>query len=136
MDRFKELQHQAFAECKIFEADMINTDEAFAKFGELIVRECINHINIERGNPYRNMEDTSNYGISACDESIDRIKNYFRPDSVLTVEEIAVLESNGWEIMNICSSEYVYAIIPDDYDGCHANGLRAVKRVVAGYLEK
>jgi hypothetical protein len=47
------------------------------KFAELIVRECIAQIEIEKGNPYRNMGDENRYGIGACVESIRRIKQHF-----------------------------------------------------------
>ena len=47
------------------------------KFAELIVRECVAQIEIEKGNPYRNMGDIDSYGISACVESIRRIKEHF-----------------------------------------------------------
>ena len=47
------------------------------KFAELIVQQCIDQIEIERGNPYRNMGDENKYGISACDQSISRIKQHF-----------------------------------------------------------
>lgn len=48
-----------------------------AKFAELIVKECISQIEIEKGNPYRNMGDENRYGIGACVESIRRIKQHF-----------------------------------------------------------
>jgi hypothetical protein len=47
------------------------------KFAELIVRECVAQIEIEKGNPYRNMGDENRYGIGACVESIRRIKEQF-----------------------------------------------------------
>ena len=47
------------------------------KFAELIVKECVAQIDIERGNPYRNIGDINEYGISACVESIRRIKEHF-----------------------------------------------------------
>jgi hypothetical protein len=47
------------------------------KFAELIVRECVAQIEIVSCNPYRNMGDTDEYGISACIESIRRIKEQF-----------------------------------------------------------
>jgi hypothetical protein len=46
-------------------------------FAELIVRECVDQIEIERGNPYRNLGDHHQYATSACDESIRRIKEHF-----------------------------------------------------------
>jgi hypothetical protein len=47
------------------------------KFAELIIKECIAQIEVERGNPYRNIGDVDANGISACDESIRRIKEHF-----------------------------------------------------------
>ena len=38
--RIRDLQIQAFAECKTFEDGNIRTDEVFEKFAQLIVREC------------------------------------------------------------------------------------------------
>ena len=40
-ERIRDLQIQAFAECKTFEGDKIRTDEVFERFAELIVRECM-----------------------------------------------------------------------------------------------
>jgi hypothetical protein len=51
--------------------------EGIEKFAELIVRECVAQIEIEKGNPYRNMGDENRYGIGACVESIRRIKQHF-----------------------------------------------------------
>lgn len=39
-ERIRDLQIQAFAECKTFEDGKIRTDEVFERFAELIVREC------------------------------------------------------------------------------------------------
>lgn len=39
-ERIRDLQIQAFAECKTFEDDKIRTDEVFERFAELIVRKC------------------------------------------------------------------------------------------------
>ena len=47
------------------------------KLAELIVKDCVAQIEIEKGNPYRNMGDENRYGIGACDESIRRIKEQF-----------------------------------------------------------
>ena len=41
-ERIRDLQIQAFAECKTFEDDKVRTDEVFERFAELIVRECAN----------------------------------------------------------------------------------------------
>lgn len=38
--KFRDLQIQAFAECKTFEDGQFRTDEVFERFAELIVREC------------------------------------------------------------------------------------------------
>ena len=51
--------------------------EFLEKFAELIIKECIAQIQIESCNPYRNVEDLDSYGISACDESIYKIKLHF-----------------------------------------------------------
>ena len=38
--RIRDLQIQAFAECKTFEDGKSRTDEVFERFAELIVQEC------------------------------------------------------------------------------------------------
>ena len=45
-EKIRDLQIQAFAECKTFEDDKVRTDEVFERFAELIVRECINEIHV------------------------------------------------------------------------------------------
>ncbi len=45
-ERIRDLQIQAFADCKAFEDDKVRTDEVFERFAELIVRECINEIHV------------------------------------------------------------------------------------------
>ena len=39
-ERIRDLQIQAFTECKTFEDDKVRTDDVFERFAELIVREC------------------------------------------------------------------------------------------------
>ena len=39
--KFRDLQIQAFAECKTFEDGQFRTDEVFERFAELIIRECM-----------------------------------------------------------------------------------------------
>ena len=41
-EKIRDLQIQAFAECKTFEGDKIRTDEVFERFAELLIRECAN----------------------------------------------------------------------------------------------
>lgn len=45
--RLRDLQIQAFAECKTFEDGQFRTDEVFQRFAELIVRECFKAAMIE-----------------------------------------------------------------------------------------
>lgn len=40
-ERIRDLQIQAFAECKTFEDDKVRTDEVFERFAELIVLACV-----------------------------------------------------------------------------------------------
>ena len=47
--RIRELQIQAFAECKTFEGSKIRTDEVFERFAELIVSQCIKEIEFQYG---------------------------------------------------------------------------------------
>jgi hypothetical protein len=39
-ERIRDLQIQAFAECKTFEDDKVRTDEVFERFAELLVLAC------------------------------------------------------------------------------------------------
>lgn len=39
--RIRDLQIQAFAECKTFEDGKSRTDEVFERFAELVVQECV-----------------------------------------------------------------------------------------------
>ena len=48
-ERIRDLQIQAFADCKAFEGDKIRTDEVFERFAELIVRECVKEIEFQYG---------------------------------------------------------------------------------------
>lgn len=41
-ERIRDLQIQAFAECKTFEGDKVRTDDVFERFAELLVEECRN----------------------------------------------------------------------------------------------
>ena len=85
-----ELAKQALVDC-IFESSQPSIQVAstggankveiplcfIGKFAELIINECLNEIRIECTNPYRNMEDSEEYGIIALKESIKRIKRRF-----------------------------------------------------------
>lgn len=48
--RLRDLQIQAFAECKTFEDGQFRTDEVFQRFAELIVRECLDIIRCDAKN--------------------------------------------------------------------------------------
>ena len=50
--KFRDLQIQAFAECKTFEDGQFRTDEVFERFAQLIVRECAKIIEDEAFNNY------------------------------------------------------------------------------------
>jgi len=62
-ERIRDLQIQAFAECKTFEDDKIRTDEVFERFAELIVKQCIRLCD--------------QVDIVGADECIDNIKEHF-----------------------------------------------------------
>lgn len=51
--KFRDLQIQAFSECKTFEDGQFQTDEVFERFAELIVRECAGLVNeqLQHNNP-------------------------------------------------------------------------------------
>jgi len=48
--KFRDLQIQAFAECKTFEDGQFRTDEVFERFAELIVKECLDIIRLDAKN--------------------------------------------------------------------------------------
>lgn len=48
-EKIRDLQIQAFAECKTFEDGKFKTDEVFERFAELIVRECVKEIEFQYG---------------------------------------------------------------------------------------
>lgn len=51
--RIRDLQIQAFAECKTFEDGNIRTDEVFERFAELIVKECADIGDLYEGGEYQ-----------------------------------------------------------------------------------
>lgn len=51
--RIRDLQIQAFAECKTFEDGKIRTDEVFERFAELIVKECADIGDLYEGGEYQ-----------------------------------------------------------------------------------
>ena len=56
-ERIRDLQIQAFAECKTFEDDKIRTDEVFERFAELIVGECIEQVEQAKNSPFVSLDD-------------------------------------------------------------------------------
>ena len=82
-ERIKELAKQAWQYADQHSQDGDGTHGWLYrdKFAELIVRECVAQIEIEKGNPYRNMGDQNDYGIGACVESIRRIREHFGVES-------------------------------------------------------
>lgn len=62
-ERIRDLQIQAFAECKTFDDGKIRTDEVFERFAELIVKQCIRLCD--------------QVDIVGADECIDNIKEHF-----------------------------------------------------------
>ena len=58
---------------QIQEWDAIRTHQ----FAHLIIGECIQQLQVERSNPYRNLGDTHNLATSALDESTRRIREHF-----------------------------------------------------------
>lgn len=76
-ERIRELATEA----EFSEKDLHIQGDNFQRFAQLIVQECVGQIEIEKGNPYRNMGDQNGYGIGACVESIRRIKEHFGVES-------------------------------------------------------
>lgn len=48
-------------------------------------------------------------------------------DKKLTLEEKQVLMGEGWKFLR---EDYIY--IPNDYDGCMAEGIKNIRRVLEG----
>lgn len=77
-ERIKEIERWSFKEIPVgLNGKSVAMEFDRQKFAETIIKECIAQIEVERGNPYRNMGDENRYGIGACDESIRRIKEHF-----------------------------------------------------------
>lgn len=76
-ERIQELIPQAYDMVRKNHNGYFTQELLLGCMAELIVRECVAQIEIEKGNPYRNMGDIDSYGISACVESIRRIKEHF-----------------------------------------------------------
>lgn len=58
-ERIRDLQIQAFAECKTFEDSKIRTDAVFERFAELIVRECMDLVKDCYAEPGRSLYQTA-----------------------------------------------------------------------------
>jgi len=73
--RLRDLQIQAFAECKKFEDGQFRTDEVFQRFAELIVRECLEKIySVTIDNPTDDWDQGYDSGL---EQAADTIKTHF-----------------------------------------------------------
>ena len=73
--KLRDLQIQAFAECKKFEDGQFRTDEVFQRFAELIVRECLEQIySVTIDNPTDDWDQGYNSGL---DQAAETIKKHF-----------------------------------------------------------
>ena len=99
-ERIRDLQIQAFVECKTFEGDKVKviTDEVFERFAELIIAKCIE----EAGDPADGLikGNTWHDGVRA---SIWSIKQYFE-----------VEESKGW-VCPKCGVDRTKAVCPQGH---------------------
>lgn len=103
-ERIRNLQIQAFAECKTFEDNKIRTDEVFERFAELIVLDCINIVeNLPPG--YKDYRS--------------QIEDAFRTDCVEKIEQrFGIEETKGWvcprcgvdRTKNVCPKGYTATI--------------------------
>ena len=89
-ERIRDLQIQAFAECKTFEGDKIRTDEVFERFAELIVEECIE---VVKWTPSEFLND----------EYVKNIKEHF-----------GVEETKGW-VCPRCGVDRTKTVCPQGY---------------------
>lgn len=92
-ERIRELQIQAFAECKTFEDGKIRTDEVFERFAELIVREAAQFVS-GSAEVYTQAEQ------DACARAAIGLKKYF-----------GVEETPGWACPN-CGTDRTKAVCP------------------------
>ena len=76
-ERIRDLQIQAFAECKTFEDDKIRTDEVFERFAELIVGECIEQVEQAKNSPFVSLDDAKRMS-HFVDVTKKRIEKHFR----------------------------------------------------------
>ena len=80
-ERIRELQAQAFLECKAFEdGAVIKTDDAFEKFAELIIRECVQTLIDNTPERYTNEsaeEDWDKGYDRAMKDCVHHIKEHF-----------------------------------------------------------
>lgn len=67
-------------------------------------------------------DDLSLEAANLIDDLVERYRNATRP---LSKEEVDKLKNNGWEFAN---PYYIY--IPDDYDGCFAEGLSNIRKIL------
>lgn len=75
-ERIRDLQIQAFAECKTFEGDKIKTDEVFERFAELIVRQCIDQVEQAKNSPFVSLDDAKRMS-HFVDVTKKRIEKHF-----------------------------------------------------------
>lgn len=85
-ERIRDLQIQAFAECKTFEDDKVRTDDVFERFAKLIVEECVNLMENQKEHYYSKVlgqQSAEHYDrvISkgdAFDDAVTIIRAHFR----------------------------------------------------------
>lgn len=75
-ERIRDLQIQAFADCKAFEGDKIKTDEVFERFAELIVRQCIDQVEQAKNSPFVSLDDAKRMS-HFVDVTKKRIEKHF-----------------------------------------------------------
>lgn len=77
-ERIRDLQIQAFAECKTFEDDKIRTDDVFERFAELIVQEMCDMMRQCQDDCDTGDASETNWGyISQLQDWIDRFEKHF-----------------------------------------------------------
>ena len=92
-ERIRDLQIQAFAECKTFEDSKVRTDEVFKRFAELIVSECVSALDeADIGSVHHReclfehfgIEETKGWVCPRC--GVDRTKNVCPKGYTATIE--------------------------------------------------
>ena len=109
-ERIRDLQIQAFTECKTFDDDKVRTDEVFERFAELIVRECVN----KQMALARNYEATIEGYEPVAPEFLEGTINGLKEGCELILQNFGVKEIKGW-VCPRCGVDRTKTVCPQGY---------------------